>query len=91
MFDQSFRVSQLELPASLSFENVIFVMEDVDAASPIVRSRDRAATRCKDKRRRAAARKARVGAFACSAQYQLYEKSSTLELESVLLYELVQS
>ena len=42
VFDQKFPVIGEELPVSLGFENVIFVMEDVDAASPIVRSRDRA-------------------------------------------------
>lgn len=42
VFDQRFPVVGEELPVSLGFENVIFVMEDVDAASPIVKSRDRA-------------------------------------------------
>lgn len=42
VFDQKFPVIGEELPVSLGFENVIFVMEDVDAASPIVHSRDRA-------------------------------------------------
>lgn len=42
VFDQRFPVVGEELPVSLGFENVIFVMEDVDAASPIVLSRDRA-------------------------------------------------
>lgn len=41
VFDQKFAVVGEELPVSLGFENVIFVMEDVDAASPIVQSRDR--------------------------------------------------
>lgn len=41
VFDQKFPVVGEELPVSLGFENIIFVMEDVDAASPIVRSRDR--------------------------------------------------
>lgn len=41
VFDQKFPVIGEELPVSLGFENVIFVMEDVDAASPIVKSRDR--------------------------------------------------
>ncbi|CAN0433199.1 unnamed protein product [Ascophyllum nodosum] len=41
VFDQKFTVVGEELPVSLGFENMIFVMEDVDAASPIVHSRDR--------------------------------------------------
>ncbi|CAN0119203.1 unnamed protein product [Scytosiphon promiscuus] len=41
VFDQKFPVIGEELPVTLGFENVIFVMEDVDAASPIVQSRDR--------------------------------------------------
>ena len=42
VFDQTFGVVGEELPVSLGFENVIFVMEDLDAASPIVQSRNRA-------------------------------------------------
>ena len=42
MFDQSFPVAKQDLPISLSVENVIFVMEDVDATSPIVRARESA-------------------------------------------------
>ncbi|CAN0188246.1 unnamed protein product [Ectocarpus sp. 12 AP-2014] len=41
VFDQRFAVVGEELPVTLGFENVIFVMEDVDAASPIVQSRER--------------------------------------------------
>lgn len=41
VFDQKFAVVGEQLPVSLGFQNVIFVMEDVDAASPIVHSRDR--------------------------------------------------
>ncbi|CAN0117921.1 unnamed protein product, partial [Laminaria digitata] len=41
VFDQKFGVVGEELPVSLGFDDVIFVMEDVDAASPIVQSRDR--------------------------------------------------
>ena len=40
MFDQSFPVDKQDLPVTLAVENVIFVMEDVDATSPIVRSRE---------------------------------------------------
>lgn len=40
VFDQKFPVVGEELPVSLRFENVIFVMEDVDAASPIVHARE---------------------------------------------------
>ncbi|CAN0252493.1 unnamed protein product, partial [Laminaria digitata] len=40
MFDQSFPVHKQDLPITLAVENVIFVMEDVDATSPIVRSRE---------------------------------------------------
>ena len=39
MFDQSFRVVKEELPVNLKHENVIYVFEDVDAASKIVKSR----------------------------------------------------
>lgn len=42
VFDQKFPVVGEELPVTMGFENIIFVMEDVDAASPIVQSRDRA-------------------------------------------------
>lgn len=41
VFDQKFPVVGEELPVTLGFENVIFVMEDVDAASPIVHCRDK--------------------------------------------------
>eukprot|EP00752_Nemacystus_decipiens_P011862 g10522.t1 len=41
VFDQKFPVVGEELPVTMGFENIIFVMEDVDAASPIVQSRDR--------------------------------------------------
>ncbi|CAM9847032.1 unnamed protein product, partial [Laminaria digitata] len=40
MFDQSFPVEKQDLPITLAIDNVIFVMEDVDATSPIVRSRE---------------------------------------------------
>lgn len=40
MFDQSFPVSKQDLPVSLKYENVIFVFEDVDAASKIVIARN---------------------------------------------------
>lgn len=56
MFDQSFPVVGEDLPISLSFENIIFVMEDIDAASPIVRSRERASH--KHRRRQKASAKA---------------------------------
>lgn len=42
MFDQHFPVDKMDLPVTLAIENVIFVMEDIDATSPIVRSRDHA-------------------------------------------------
>lgn len=41
VFDQKFAVVGEELPVKMGFENIIFVMEDIDAASPIVQSRDR--------------------------------------------------
>ena len=42
VFDQTFEVVGMEgLPVSLGYSDVIFVMEDVDAASPIVQSRNR--------------------------------------------------
>lgn len=40
VFDQSFAVKGEDMPIKLSFKDVIFVMEDVDAASPIVHSRE---------------------------------------------------
>lgn len=39
MFDESFPVAKQELPVSLKQDNVIFVFEDVDAASKIVQAR----------------------------------------------------
>lgn len=39
MFDESFPVAKQELPVSLNQSNVIFVFEDVDAASKIVQAR----------------------------------------------------
>ena len=42
MFDESFPVVKQDLPITLAVEDVIFVMEDVDATSPIVRARDHA-------------------------------------------------
>ncbi len=39
MFDQSFPVTKQDLPVTLKHENVIYVFEDVDAASKIVLSR----------------------------------------------------
>jgi hypothetical protein len=41
VFDQMYAVSGEEMPVKLPFSNTIFVMEDIDAASPIVQSRDR--------------------------------------------------
>ncbi|CAM9678582.1 unnamed protein product, partial [Phaeothamnion confervicola] len=49
VFDQCFAVSGEELPMKLSFKDVIFVMEDVDAASPIVLSREKDAKKGKKK------------------------------------------
>lgn len=45
MFDQSFPVQGEDLPCKLQFKDVIFVMEDVDAASSIVLSREGASKR----------------------------------------------
>ena len=39
VFDQSFAVKGEDIPIKLSFKDIIFVMEDVDAASPIVQTR----------------------------------------------------
>ena len=39
MFDQSFRVVKEEFPIPLKHKDVIYVFEDVDAASKIVKSR----------------------------------------------------
>lgn len=41
VFDQTFPVKSEALPVSLPFEKVIFVMEDIDSASPIVHIRGR--------------------------------------------------
>lgn len=40
MFDQQYMVEGEEVPIKLSFKDVIFVMEDVDAASKVVQRRD---------------------------------------------------
>ncbi|CAN0107280.1 unnamed protein product [Ectocarpus sp. 12 AP-2014] len=40
MLDESFPVAKQDLPISLTHDNVIFVFEDVDAASKIVKARD---------------------------------------------------
>jgi len=40
MFDQKYSVQGMEVPIKLGFKDVIFVMEDVDAASKIVHRRD---------------------------------------------------
>lgn len=52
MFDQVLNVERQDLPVTLPFANVIFVMEDVDAASPIVRSRSRDADKLRRKNRK---------------------------------------
>lgn len=39
VFDQSFLIKGEDMPIKLSFKDIIFVMEDVDAASPIVHAR----------------------------------------------------
>jgi len=44
VFDQSFAVQGEDIPIKLSFKDIIFVMEDVDAASPIVQTRSSGAT-----------------------------------------------
>lgn len=54
MFDQKLLVEGEDLPVSLPLENVIFVMEDVDAASPIVRSRERTGGRRKQQQKKRA-------------------------------------
>ena len=40
MFDQQYPVLGDEVPIKLGFKDVIFVMEDVDAASKVVHRRD---------------------------------------------------
>lgn len=40
VFDQSFRVKGADLPYRHSFSQVIYVMEDIDAASQVVLSRE---------------------------------------------------
>ena len=42
IFDQSFRVPGEDMPIKLDFGQVIFVMEDVDAASDVVLKRAQA-------------------------------------------------
>mmetsp|Transcript_118049 Transcript_118049/g.329044 ORF Transcript_118049/g.329044 Transcript_118049/m.329044 type:complete len:797 (-) Transcript_118049:94-2484(-) len=44
MFDQQYMVEGEEVPIKLGFKDVIFVMEDVDAASKVVQRRDGKAT-----------------------------------------------
>lgn len=44
MFDQLFTMVHQQLPVSLKHENVIYVFEDVDAASNIVQCRKKNAT-----------------------------------------------
>jgi chaperone BCS1 len=39
VFDQSFLIKGEDMPVKLGFKDIIFVMEDVDAASPIVHAR----------------------------------------------------
>ncbi|CAM9104163.1 unnamed protein product, partial [Ectocarpus fasciculatus] len=39
VFDQSFLIKGEDMPIKLGFKDIIFVMEDVDAASPIVHAR----------------------------------------------------
>lgn len=39
VFDETFSVMKRELPVTLKYENIIFVFEDVDIASPIVKRR----------------------------------------------------
>jgi chaperone BCS1 len=39
VFDQTFAVKGEDMPIKLAFKDIIFVMEDVDAASPIVHAR----------------------------------------------------
>lgn len=54
MYDQKFPVVGEDLPVELSYDNVIFVMEDIDAQSPIVRCRQRAAEARRRRKRRQA-------------------------------------
>lgn len=39
MFDRVFRVQSEDIPAKLQFEQIVFVMEDVDCATDVVQSR----------------------------------------------------
>jgi hypothetical protein len=39
VFDQQYCVLGQDMPVKLSFTDTIFVMEDIDAASPVVRAR----------------------------------------------------
>jgi len=50
MYDQKFPVAKEQLPVQLPFNSVIFVMEDIDAQSPIVRCRQRAAEKARRRR-----------------------------------------
>lgn len=44
VFDQSFMVHGEDMPVKLRFQDTVFVMEDVDAASPIVHAREGASS-----------------------------------------------
>lgn len=60
MFDQSFCVLKEEFPVDLKYENIIFVFEDVDAATPIVHQRpfsEKSNKRSRKQHRRAPARR----------------------------------
>ena len=47
MFDQKFAVKDEDMPVKMSFSDVIFVMEDVDAASKIVHKRKKGGAKAK--------------------------------------------
>lgn len=58
MFDETFSVAKKEMPVNLKHEHVIFVMEDIDVASPIVLSRGHGPCKC-SRRKKAGSRAAR--------------------------------
>ncbi|KAJ0389370.1 hypothetical protein ATCC90586_011178 [Pythium insidiosum] len=50
VFDLKFSVEDMDYPISLSFKDVVFVMEDIDCASRIVEKRDNSDSKYEQKR-----------------------------------------
>ncbi|GLD98377.1 hypothetical protein PINS_up007074 [Pythium insidiosum] len=51
MFDLRYKVDGLDLPVKMTFEDVVFVMEDIDCASSVVNARKPVATSSKSKKK----------------------------------------